>query len=403
MNSIQLAQKLAFKIKEHGGEAYFVGGYVRDKLLNRETTDIDIEVHGIMPEVLRKILKENVSFSEFGKSFGIFSIDGFNIDIALVRTEKETGEGHRDVDVSISPFIGTFEAAKRRDFTINSMMQNILTGEIIDHFGGKEDLKNKIIRHVNDDTFSRDPLRILRAAQFAARLEFEICEDTISLSKGVNLTALSKERIYEETKKALIKTNKPSIFFESLKKMNHIEPIYRELSLKDKNWKKTMTSLDNAVKYRSLTVNPTAFMLLCLCFYTENAENLVSRLFPNKEIKKYVSEMMPIIKRAYTAAQKQENEYITNELFDSALDKKSVICSIKSIFDSEEEISIFLEERLDNYSKLFSDGKISGRDLINSGLNPSEAFGKILKRAHILQLKGYSKKEALDVVLYENL
>ena len=103
----------------------------------------------------------------------------------------------------------------RRDFTMNALMEDVLTGEILDHFGGIEDLKCKVLRHVNDDTFAEDPLRVLRAAQFAARFEFAVAEETINLAKTMDLGALAKERVFEELKKALQKAQKPSIFFET--------------------------------------------------------------------------------------------------------------------------------------------------------------------------------------------
>lgn len=94
----------------------------------------------------------------------------------MPRKEKSNGSGHKDFEIFVDPFIGYKEAALRRDFTINSLMKDVLSGEIIDSFNGIEDLNNKIIRHVNDESFCEDPLRVFRGAQFAARFDFEIDE-----------------------------------------------------------------------------------------------------------------------------------------------------------------------------------------------------------------------------------
>ena len=193
---IKIAKIIAEKIRQSGGEAYFVGGFVRDKIMSVKSEDIDIEVHKISPDTLRKILKDTVSYSEVGKSFGIFILNDYAIDIALPRKDIQTGKGHKDIDVCVDPFLGITEAARRRDFTINSVMENVLTGEIIDHFNGITDIKNKVIRHVDNKTFADDPLRILRAAQFAARFNFKISDETIKLSRSTDLSTLSKERVF---------------------------------------------------------------------------------------------------------------------------------------------------------------------------------------------------------------
>lgn len=187
MTDLEMAKKIAEKVSEKGGRTFFVGGFVRDKLLGKENKDIDIEIHNITPEDLRKVLNTLGTVTEMGASFGILGLKGFDIDIAQPRTEKATGRGHKDFEVFVDPFIGFDKAARRRDFTINALMEDVLTGEILDFFGGKEDLKNGIIRHVDKNTFIEDPLRVLRAAQFAARFNFKVANETIELAKGMKL------------------------------------------------------------------------------------------------------------------------------------------------------------------------------------------------------------------------
>ena len=186
MTDAELARAIAEKAAEQGGTVYFVGGCVRDRLLGLENKDIDIEVHGIPAEALEQLLSELGACMKIGKSFGIYGLKGHALDIALPRTERRTGVGHRDFAVTSDPFLGTYEAAKRRDFTMNALMQNVLTGEIIDHFGGRQDLQDGVLRHVDDVTFTEDPLRVLRAAQFAARFQFSVAAETVKLCRRID-------------------------------------------------------------------------------------------------------------------------------------------------------------------------------------------------------------------------
>ena len=144
MNNYDLAVKIAKKVKEVGGIAYFVGGYVRDSILDIPNKDIDIEIHGIKPEILKNILSELGDIQTIGNAFGIYNLKGYDLDIALPRKERCIGTGHKDFEVYVDPYIGTHAAARRRDFTINALMKNILTGEIVDEFNGLNDLKNHI-------------------------------------------------------------------------------------------------------------------------------------------------------------------------------------------------------------------------------------------------------------------
>ena len=116
MTDAELARAIAEKAAEQGGTVYFVGGCVRDRLLGLENKDIDIEVHGIPAEALEQLLSELGACMKIGKSFGIYGLKGHALDIALPRTERRTGVGHRDFAVTSDPFLGTYEAAKRRDF-----------------------------------------------------------------------------------------------------------------------------------------------------------------------------------------------------------------------------------------------------------------------------------------------
>lgn len=227
--NFNMARRIAEKVAEAGGRSYFVGGMVRDRLSGRESKDVDIEIHGITPDTLRGILQSLGNVTSMGASFGILGLQHYDIDIAMPRKEHATGRGHKDFEVFVDPFLGPEKAALRRDFTMNAMMEDVLTGEVLDFFGGQEDMKKGILRHVNDRTFAEDPLRVLRAAQFAARFGYQVADETVALARTMDLTVLARERIYGELEKAFNKAEKPSIFFEQLRRMDQLHDWFPEL------------------------------------------------------------------------------------------------------------------------------------------------------------------------------
>ena len=183
----KMAHEIARLVQQQGGRTYYVGGFVRDALIHKENKDVDIEVHGISPNALERILDSLGQRLTMGESFGIYGLRGYSLDIAMPRREGTRGQGHRDFDSFVDPFVGTEAACRRRDLTFNALLQDVLTGEVVDHFGGVEDLKKGIIRHVDEDTFAEDPLRVLRAAQFAARFDFRVAEETVRLCRKLDL------------------------------------------------------------------------------------------------------------------------------------------------------------------------------------------------------------------------
>ena len=175
---------------------YLVGGCVRDEILGKTAKEYDLEVYDIDPETFDKLMKK-LGAKGVGKSFFVYKWKNF--DIALPRIESKISKGHRGFKVSITQ--DEKEASKRRDFTMNALMKNIYTGKILDFWGGINDIKRKLIRHINDKTFIEDSLRVLRAMQFASRLKFKVDKKTIKLCKSIDLSDLTKERIYMEFEK----------------------------------------------------------------------------------------------------------------------------------------------------------------------------------------------------------
>ena len=220
--------KLAEIIKQNAGRTMLVGGCVRDELMNIEPKDWDLEIYGIEPPKLREILDKFGKVDAVGEAFTVYKI-GNDLDVALPRRERKTGRGHKGFIVEGDPNMSFAEAAKRRDFTINAMMQDALTGEIIDPFDGQTDIKNKILRVVSRETFSEDSLRVLRAAQFAARFDFGIEPETVELCRSIDLTDLPKERIWGELEKLLLKAGKPSVGLQYFYDLNIAAQLFPEL------------------------------------------------------------------------------------------------------------------------------------------------------------------------------
>ena len=162
-----------------------------------------------------------------GKDFPVFSID--NKEFAIARKERKIGIGHKDFDVETDKKITIEQDLERRDITINAIAKEVLTGKIIDPFGGIEDLKNKKIRAVSSH-FEEDPLRVYRVARFASQFDFKVDENTIKMMTSLKseLTSLSVERVYNEFSKALL-TEKPSIFFDVLKQANVLDVHFKEI------------------------------------------------------------------------------------------------------------------------------------------------------------------------------
>ena len=218
-------RRLAEAIKRHGGRAMLVGGCVRDALVGVESKDWDVEVYGIAPEKLKEILEGFGEVNAVGESFTVYKV-GLDLDVALPRRERKIGRGHKGFVVDGDPHMSFEEALRRRDFTVNAILKDILTGEIIDCYGGREDIEKGILRAVSKEAFLEDSLRVLRAAQFAARFEFEIEPRTVELCRQIDLTDLPSERIWGEFEKLLLKAEKPSVGLKWLYRLGVVDQLF---------------------------------------------------------------------------------------------------------------------------------------------------------------------------------
>lgn len=437
---LNMAREIARLVADRGGRCFFVGGCVRDGLMGRPTKDLDMEVHGIAPAQLEEILDALGQRISIGEGFGIYNLKGHSLDIAMPRKESLRGQGHRDFDVFVDPFIGIEGAAKRRDFTCNALMQDVRTGEILDPFGGEADLRAGILRHVSEESFAEDPLRVLRCAQFAARFDFRVAPETVELCRTMDLRHLPRERIEGELKKALLQAERPSIFFKILLEMEQLEVWFPELKdligvpqnpkyhAEGDVWNHTMLVLEEAAKLRHRASDPWWFMLTALvhdfgkavCTEEKNgvihayqhetlglplAEAFLRRITAETKCIAYVLNLTALHMKPGTVAGANAALKTTNRMFDEAVDPEGLVCM--ALADDRGRIretpgrddEPFLMERLEAYRAVMAQPHVTGRDLMEAGLTPGRDFSGLLAYAHRLRLAGIPKENALKQTL----
>jgi len=194
---------------------FLVGGAVRDELMGVPNNDRDFVVVGTTEQALL-----DAGFKNVGEAFPVFLHPETGDEYAMARREKKTGKGYTGFSVEFGADVTLAEDLSRRDLTINAMAKDLVTGEIEDPYGGREDLKNKVLRHVSS-AFSEDPLRVVRLARFFARFtDFTIAEDTLTEARRVvdtgEMDALSNERFWQEMRKTFEQSTNPERFFDAL-------------------------------------------------------------------------------------------------------------------------------------------------------------------------------------------
>ncbi|MFW3405779.1 CCA tRNA nucleotidyltransferase [Aliarcobacter butzleri] len=365
-------------LQEIGSKPILVGGCVRDSFLNKKIKDYDVEIFNFDSlEILEKSLKKFGNVNLVGKSFGVLTlkIDEYDFDFSLPRVEKKVGNSHQDFEVSTNANLSFKEAAIRRDFTINAIGYDYFKNEILDPFGGMNDLKNKIIKHIDDKTFLEDSLRVYRSVQFASRFEFKIDENTKILCKKIvssgELKFLPKERVFEELKKLFLKSKKPSLGLNLLKEFNimNIEQNLEEIDnlafiLKDKNYD----------DFRKLYI---FFSCLCKGMNENETFSFIKNLTDDKKFIKNIlilnetnlTNDIKILKRL-SLKLKLEDLIVLNQAF-----KNEISLEVFEILKSLDILNIPIKPL------------VLGKDLIKLGFVPSEKFKEILDFAFDLQIE----------------
>lgn len=231
--------KIAGEIREAGGRAYLVGGWVRDAMLGGNCRDYDIEVYDMEQDDLIAILSKFGRCNLVGKAFGVIhlSMKGESLDFSFPRTESKVGYGHRGFVVKTDAKLTFKEAALRRDFTINAMGMELPDLTLCDPYNGVEDLKAGVLRHVGP-AFAEDSLRILRGVQFASRFRLHLAPETVEMCRTLSLDDLSIERLFEEFKKWLLKPGRPSLGLQAFRdiKLDEYFPEIKPLADGEDGW-----------------------------------------------------------------------------------------------------------------------------------------------------------------------
>ena len=436
-----MLKDISKRISDAGGRVFYVGGYVRDQFIGKESKDIDVEIYGIEYSDLTAILSDYGEVDTIGKSFGIIKVKGVDIDFTMPRTERKTGDDHKNFEVSLDPYMKYKEACRRRDFTVNSIMKDVLTGEIIDYFNGRKDIENGIIRHVDDKTFVEDPLRVYRAVQFAGRFWFKIAPETLGLCMKIDLHFLPKERVFEEIMKLLMKSDNPSIGFEYMRELaiinKHFPILDKMIGCEQQPdnhpegsvWNHTMMVVDEAAKLRCRSKNPEALMLAALLHDTGKPATRAIRkgkvtFYGHYDVGEAASirflKTITDDKRLIIAVSTLV-KYHMNPIF--LYNAHAKVSAVRRLANKCEIHELLLLHEADHKRTKSSDDECSnnvtawfrdmiesnaldkkleplvkGRDLIELGLAPGPRFGEILNDAFERQIDGYSYEEIIDKI-----
>jgi len=430
--------KITDTILQVGASPVIVGGYVRDSLIGYSSKDIDIEVFGVDSlEKLENLLAPFGSTNVVGKSFGVLKLTtkDYELDISMPRTEIKTGVKHKDFSVKQDGYLTFKQAALRRDFKMNALGFDLKSKKIIDPFNGLRDIENRVISHIADETFIEDPLRILRAVGFAARFNFEIGVKTKRLCKSMvqqgALAHLSKERIFEEIKKILLKSKKPSIAFYLTDELGINANIFPEIErlkgLKQRAkyhpegdvFTHTLMALDVMAEYTGKNKLALMFAVLCHDFgkvettkfidgeyrapahetvSVHLAQTFMSRLTDDKTL---IETILPLV-RYHGEPKKFYESKVSDGAIRRLANKVNISLlievsradvlgrttkdALKGNFPTKE----WLLKRASELQVKDSAPKqiLGGRDLIAQGLTPSSEFKKILDLAFEAQLDG---------------
>jgi tRNA nucleotidyltransferase (CCA-adding enzyme) len=223
-----IVRAIAQTVRARGGRALLVGGCVRDELLGLAPKDYDLEVFGIPGADLRTLLEAFGRVDAVGESFAVYKVAG--LDVSLPRRESKTGRGHKGFTIAGDPDLSVAEAARRRDFTINAISRDPLTGEVVDPFGGRADLAGRRLRIVDPATFADDSLRVLRALQFAARFDLSVDDGTRAMLRAISLDDLPAERVWGEVEKLLLQAERPSTGFALARDLGIVHRLWPEMA-----------------------------------------------------------------------------------------------------------------------------------------------------------------------------
>lgn len=450
----QILNKILEDLTNTGAKPVLVGGCIRDFYLKIPCKDYDIEVYNINSlNELEALLKKYGRVVLAGKSFGVLklSCESYEFDFALPRREKKVGVGHQGFEVQTNGNLTFKEASVRRDFTINAMGYDFQRKQFLDPYYGKKDLDNKILRHIKDDTFVEDPLRVYRAVQFCARFDLLLDRKTVELCKqivdGGQLEELAKERVFEEFKKLLLKASKPSLGFELLRELGilkYFPQLQALIGCKQEAqyhpegdvWVHTLMCLDEMVELRTKDEYKDLYLMLAVLCHdfgkpstsvlqqgkitSYNHEKMGIKptiefleLLTNE--KKLIEKVTPFVQHhlapfqlffhnsSLKAVKRLATKVNIEELCLVALaDCKGRTIPNKDKCDKAVQWLLTNAQALNVHNEQLQP-IVLGRDLLHLGLSPSPLFKEILNFAYELQLEdeNFTKENLIEAVQKE--
>ena len=379
-------------IAASGGQAWLVGGAVRDHLMGLDCKDFDIEVHRLEADGLKRALAQLGSVNEIGKSFGVFklSIGDIDCDVSIPRHDSQVGPSHKDIVIIGDPFMGLESAARRRDLTINAIAYDPLTNEYQDHFGGIRDIERGRLTAVDPRTFGDDPLRALRVVQFAARFGFSVHPDLADLCRKIPLLALPPERIWAELEKLLVLAPVPSIGWNLAYELGILAKVMPEIASLPSS--AVASALDRAAARLVGVEGRGRKVALMLCAMLHNAgrtqvEATLDRLGVHKlygfPARKRIIDVVPRASRLTEEVDDRELRRLSDEtevlLVAEAAYAKSGNRAALSNLSRAEQLGIALEPL---------PVLLKGSDLSRRGLLPGPKMGEAMRAVRDAQIEG---------------
>lgn len=378
--------KIFDKLDNYAIKPIIIGGFVRDYLLKKPSKDIDIELYGISSlNLLQNILEEFGTVNNVGKSFGVckLSLKNIDIDFSLPRRDSKVQDGHKGFEVQTDVNLDFKTATSRRDFTINAIGYDVKSKKILDPFDGQEDLKNSLLRAVDLNKFDEDPLRVLRAIQFSSRfnlsLEKNLHQKCEEMMQNDVLNELPKERIFDEIKKLLLKSEKPSLGLLLLKNIGGFLYFKEFSSLSEEEFQTILSALDN------VKANTTLMLaIICTYFSQEKKKSFLQKMTNEVILIKNIVTLSNTTINLENASNYEIYKLAIQVNIEEFLYYKDAIELGKNSYVIENIKTRAIELHVYN-NKL--EPLLQGRDIIKLGIKPSKEFSIILNEAYEAQMK----------------
>lgn len=383
---------LARACQQAGGRAWLVGGSVRDALMGLPAKDLDVEVHGLSASVLLRLLRRLGQVNEVGRSFGVYKLTaaGQTLDVSLPRRDSNAGPGHRGIQVEGDPHMGIVDAARRRDLTINAMLQDPLTGQVEDPFDGRRDLQAGRLRAVDAATFLDDPLRALRVVQFAGRFGFQPDPELVDLCRRAPLAELPAERILGELEKLLLRSPRPSVGLQIGRRTAVLARVLPELERAPAE--AVDAAVDRAATHREQVgaePRPLALMLGALLHLleVEAVDACLDRLRVHRSLRYPLRDRVRGAVQGWPRVAHGPDDQTLRELAET--EEVGLVCRVAwAATGRPEPLAALDRARLLGVEEQPLPRLVQGRDLRALGVEPGPALGALLDLVRRAQLEG---------------